>query len=132
MSKTFEHTMKDKLSSFFEKHKIFSSAQYGFHKFISVQAAVNKITDILEYKSFAMVHLIGFSKAFGSISSDLLLKKLQHYGVRGGSLINGCINMIFKNIETDVINVKKINGKFSDFINVTSALRAIYFYCYVE
>ena len=46
----------------------------------------NDITQEMYNKNFAMGIFIDLSKAFDPVDHSLLLKKMQHYGIRGISL----------------------------------------------
>ena len=86
-SKIFESLMKKHLISFLETNKIISNNQFGFRKNISTFDALNNITKelfmALDNKLSAICIMIDFSKAFDTVRHDILLKKLEIYGIRG-------------------------------------------------
>ena len=72
---------------FSEKHDILYKYQYGFR---TNHSATHALVDVIEYIYSALDdgnYVIGvyvdFKKAFDSVSHDILLQKLQHYGIRG-------------------------------------------------
>jgi len=71
----FLNIVKDQSNSFFKKHTIFSSAQYGFckskSKVMAVETVVSKITNIFGNKSSTSLQLINCSNAFDCVSFDL-------------------------------------------------------------
>ena len=95
LSKLFEKLLLSRLLSFLDKHY---SNQYGFRKKHSTTHAlldtVTKCFDAINQKQFYGILIIDLKKAFDTVSHDKLIKKLNHYGIRGvaNDLISSCLH----------------------------------------
>lgn len=87
ISKIFERILYNRLILFINKHNILSDNQFGFRANRStcmpISLLVNKISQELDNNNLCISIFIDLSKAFDTISHDILLKKLYTYGVRG-------------------------------------------------
>ena len=90
VSKIFERLIASQISSFFESNQIFYSGQHGFRKNFSCETALHElisdVNEIRDKKSIALLLFIDFKKAFDTVDSNLLLKKLFLYGFDNVSL----------------------------------------------
>jgi hypothetical protein len=89
-SKLLEKLFTSRLYNFLLKHKVIYPSQYGFQKQCSTSAAVieltEEITGNMEKKLITACIFIDLKKAFDTVNHDILLKKLEHYGIRGLAL----------------------------------------------
>ena len=73
--------------AFINKHHIISESQFGFRENRSTENAtsyaVNKLVHALDQNKFSIGVFLDLLKAFDTINHDMLLYKLEHYGVRG-------------------------------------------------
>ena len=79
--------MSSRITDFMETNSSIYEMQYGFHSGRSCEHALLKaqsiLLDSLNKKEIALLLLIDFSNAFDMVEHDILLNKLQHYGIRG-------------------------------------------------
>ena len=86
-SKILEKIMYSRIIKFIEKHNILYQNQFGFQKGMSTEYAVNSlvnnIVQCLENKEVGFCILLDFAKAFDTVNHDILISKLEYYGIRG-------------------------------------------------
>lgn len=89
-SKGLEKIIFRRISDFLEKHSLLTHCQYAFRSGRSTQLALLEQKELIlrniELKQLTLGILIDFSKAFDSVDHELLLKKLEYYGIRGIAL----------------------------------------------
>ena len=89
-SKLFELAMCKRIVNFFNKCKLFNSHQHGYIAGKSTQTAIFEFTKAilrhLEVDGLALGFCLDLSKAYDSIDKELLVRKLELYGIRGNSL----------------------------------------------
>lgn len=70
-----------------EKHKLIYPNQFGFRQFHSTVHALTYMTEYIrnsiDDNKFVAGIFIDLQKAFDTVDHDILLKKLDHYGIRG-------------------------------------------------
>ena len=86
-SKIMERLIYNKLFDFLVRYEILFKSQFGFRKGHNTTHAtldfVKTIEDALSNGEFAIGIFCDLSKAFDTLNHDLLLEKLDHYGIRG-------------------------------------------------
>ena len=89
-SKIFEKLVYNRLMSFLNDKNILYHKQYGFRKQYSTYMALldftNTIAKAFEKKQVLIGLFLDLTKAFDCINHDILIKKMQFYGVRGNVL----------------------------------------------
>ena len=109
LSKVFEKLLLKRMMSFCTKHKVLTSAQFGFRPKMSCVHAIVKVTEYIreqiDKKMTGQACFIDLKKAFDTLNHEILLKKLEKYGFRGK------INEILKSF----LNDRKQYVKMKDF-----------------
>ena len=110
--KIFEKVIYSRLYNFFLSQNILHPNQFGFRKGHSTNHAlnysVNFIEKTLRNKKHAIAIFIDLSKAFDTIDHNILLTKLEKYGVRG------CAHSLLKSYLTNRYQYVNIFGENSD------------------
>jgi len=116
-SKIFERLMYNRLVSYIEKYNILYECQFGFKKNHSTEMAlivlIDKIVNALEKNEHVIGIYLDFAKAFDTVDHNILLMKLQHYGIRGTTL------SWFRSYLNNRTQVVKYNNIISNPKNVT-------------
>ena len=89
-SKIIENVIHCRLFGYFDKHDLFFNSQYGFWENHSTELAINQFQDTIikkfQNKLYSIGILLDLSKAFDTLQHQILLNKLQYYGIRGTAL----------------------------------------------
>ena len=116
-SKITEKLMHARLYKFFEDHDILHPLQFGFRSKHSTLHALIGLTESIKKTSgdgmFGCGVFIDLQKAFDTVNHSILLKKMEHYGVRGIALD------WFTSYLSDRKQYVSVNGYTSDYLNIS-------------
>ena len=88
--KIIEKLMHKRLYEFLQEHNILFENQFGFRKNNSTTFALleitEKIKETIDNKKYGCGIFIDLRKAFDTVNHEILLKKLEYYGIRGKAL----------------------------------------------
>jgi len=86
LDKVLEEAILNQLNEFFMHHDILDHFQFGFKKRRSCEdllaKVISTISKILDNRRTAIVISLDLSKAFDMVNHEILLSKLEHYGIR--------------------------------------------------
>ena len=86
-SHIFEKLVFNRLTSFLNINNILYNKQFGFRSKHSTLHAILSITDkiqtAIEDNTYSCGIFLDLSKAFDTVNHNLLIQKLEHYGIRG-------------------------------------------------
>ena len=112
--------MHQRLFRFLEVCKVLFCMQFGFRTGHSNDHAFTSLTETikasLDTKRFGCGIFIDLQKAFDTVNHDILLKKLEHYGIRGTAL------NWFKSYLSNRKQFVSINGHSSSLSNISCAV----------
>jgi hypothetical protein len=116
INKNFEKIMHNRLYGFLEEQGCIYENQFGFRKQHSTTHALIDLTEdirqAIDNNTFSCGVFIDLQKAFDTVDHDILLKKLEYYGIRG--IANNWFRSYLKNrkqyvsilgFESNVVNV---------------------------
>ena len=111
-----ERLIYNRIYKFFSESNIIYLLQFGFRQQYSTFHALISLTeDIrknLDNGNLGCGIFVDLQKAFDTVEHDILLVKLQHYGIRG--MVNNC----FKSYLFDRKQFVSINGRISNQASV--------------
>ena len=115
-SKLFETHLCNNLTNFFNKHEVINKNQFGFRKNsntdLAVINSVNQIISAIENNSINCTIFLDLAKAFNTVNHQILLRKLDKYGVRGLPL------MLIKNYLLDRKQITNVNNHKSNELKI--------------
>ena len=86
-SKLLEKLMSSRIRSFLTKFNVLYDYQFGFRKVYSTKFALLDAITFIENESYNNMQVLGlfldYKKAFDTVSIDILISKLNFYGIRG-------------------------------------------------
>lgn len=111
-AKIFEKCLKCKIVNLLEKHNILYEKQYGFINGRRTEDAmydlINNINNNLQENKKSLAVFLDLSKAFDSVSHEILFERLKKIGIRNGPLD------LFKNYLSNREQFVKIHETISD------------------
>ena len=88
--KIIEEIIHTRLHAFLETHNILYEKQFGFRKnnstIFASRQITEKIKESIDKGKFGRGIFIDLRKAFDTVNHDILLLKLEHYGIRDNML----------------------------------------------
>ena len=123
ISKIFERVMFTQLYSYLNANNLLSEQQYGFRSQHSTELAYVKLVDyittemdnIKKIKTPTAIFL-DLSKAFDTLNFNILLNKLQYYGIDGISLF------LIKSYLTDRFQYVQFENSESDLLEIKTGI----------
>jgi len=86
-SKILEKIVYIQLTDYFNHYKLLTPAQFGFRSGFSTECALHTFLDhvyrSLDNAEFTVCIMLDLSKAFDTLNRDILINKLEYYGIRG-------------------------------------------------
>lgn len=90
IGKIFEIIIKSRLIMYFENLSVFSKSQFGFREHKSTLSAlmeiVESVVEGLDEGTYSTATMCDLTKAFDCVNIDILLMKLEYYGIRCNTL----------------------------------------------
>ena len=86
-SKFFEKAMHSRLYGFLARFSIITKSQFGFRRnhstYMPLVLLHSRVAEAMDRGSYIIGVFLDLAKAFDTVNHKVLLKKLEHYGVRG-------------------------------------------------
>ena len=131
ISKIFENVMQTQLMEYFTSHNLLASQQYGFRSNRSTEIATLELMDrnvnFMNQNSCPINICLDQSKAFDSLNYEILLSKLQYYGLQANALLLLKSYLYGRSQYVQIENVKSSSHKVSCAIPQGSVLGPLFF-----
>ena len=119
-SKIFEYVIFIQTFAYMNNNNLLCSEQFGFRSGHSTELAALKIVDLLvkhmdNYKIPLNIY-IDLSKAFDTLDHDILLSKLNYYGIKGLE------NKLFRSYLSDRYQYVDFKGSYSESLKMSTGV----------
>ena len=115
-SKLYEKVVHKRLYAFVTSNNIIHPLQFGFQENHSVHHALISITEAirstLDNKKYGCGIFVDLQKGFDSVNHNILLSKLEHYGIKGNVLL------WFASYLSDRYQYVSVNGRDSNLMKI--------------
>jgi hypothetical protein len=125
-SKIFEKAIYIRLTEYLLNNKILSDSHYGFQKGLATENVIfkliNEILNCQNNKTKLGSVFCDLQKAFDTVNHDLLLDKLQYYGIRGKAkkLIESYLQKRYQRVQ--ITTQSSSNKALSNWIKITQGV----------
>ena len=120
LSKVFEKVVYYQLYNFFTCKNLFYGSQHGFKEAHSTETAalefIDRIYQILDSGEIPISIYLDLSKAFDTLDHNILLYKLNYYGIRGTAL------EWFRSYLTNRAQYVEYDGECSESLQITTGV----------
>ena len=117
IARVFEKLLYRQLYNYLMNNKLLDDREFGFRSLHSTALALGKSTDYwlmnIDNGKLNSVVFLDIRKAFDTVNHDILLQKLECYGVKGNELI--CFESCLENR----IQTCNVNGHMSSFKSIS-------------
>ena len=112
IDKGLERLMYNRLYIFLEMNSVIWGLQFGFRQKYSTFHVLIHLTDKIRRQlhsgNFACVIFFDLQKVFDTVDHDILIQKLNHYGIRG--VANNLFSSYLQKLE--YVSINSFNSKF--------------------
>jgi hypothetical protein len=116
----------NRLISFITKHTVLTDVQNGFRKNKSTETASQTFIESIQEAMDRRLHVIGIffdlTKAYDVIHHNILLDKLNYYGIRG---VKNSLFKCYLSHRVQFVEINQLNNKNNNKNTYTSSLREI-------
>lgn len=117
VSKIYEKIIKSRIVKFLDKHRIISERQFGFRRGRSTEDAIQYVSSCIYNAVDKKIPVLGIfvdlSKAFDTVSHEILLEKLENCGLRGN------VSKLIKSYLSGRMQVVKIGEYKSNYERIS-------------